>query len=182
MRKQGEWERWRRKTNLMWCDDDAMKRPEWNKAVAGVCASCNFIFASLPSLSLSLSHSLLSLHHYDQVNEGWRWMHGFDRMKKKAKTYERTNVIALQFFFKYTIIETNVTEMSKLCMWIYAYNMYCDWLSNKKEINSMGQQNRADLYLYNWLRRTRSVDDDNLFDMMRKTNNMEKMIMEISLC
>jgi len=44
----------------------------------------------------------------------------------------------------------------------------------------MAQQNRADLYLYNWLRRTRLVDDDNLFAIMLQTNNMKKVIMETS--
>jgi hypothetical protein len=117
----------------IWCDDDAMKKPEWNKAVAGASVSCNFIFASphsltlSGSLSLSLSHSpslFLSLYHYYQVNEGWRWMHwmhGLMGWKKREKTYERTNIVTLQFFFKYTIMKVNVIEMSKIYMWIYMY-------------------------------------------------------------
>jgi hypothetical protein len=38
----------------------------------------------------------------------------------------------------------------------------------------MAQQNRTDLYIYNWLRRTCLTDDDNLFAIMWKTNNMKK--------
>jgi hypothetical protein len=42
------------------------------------------------------------------------WIDGIQ--KKKEKTHERAIVIALQFFFKYTIMESNVIEMSRLYM------------------------------------------------------------------
>jgi hypothetical protein len=42
------------------------------------------------------------------------WIDGRQQKKNEKKTYKRTNVIALQFLFEYTIMESNVIEMSKL--------------------------------------------------------------------
>lgn len=77
------------------------KNPEWNKAVAGMRVSCNFIFASLrslhPSLSLVPSYRFTITTRWMKVDD--RCMDWWDAKKnEEKKIYERTNVIVLHFF------------------------------------------------------------------------------------
>jgi hypothetical protein len=88
-------------------------RPSRACASAAILSSLLFTHSASLSLTLVSSYRSTITTRWMKVDDGC--MDWWEATKKnEKKTYKRTNVIALQFLFEYTIMESYVIEMSKL--------------------------------------------------------------------